>query len=267
MEGTIDSVQSHTLDEPVLTTLGRDLKSVWCKLKIVLLPRTSFSSSQQGENTIGYSWRDTYSSENANNQETLRMLRDWDLWGPLLVCLLLSTLLSLTSSTGSETNSSTFSTVFLLVWIGSLVVTVNAQLLGGTISLFQSLSVMGYSVFPLAVSKMLIMVVKIWANLKVLNFAFVAIGFVWSTKASVVFIGQFIGEGKRWVLSMNTEGPGIYHLHLYLSMLRCTAQLEAAGRQPDKLPISNTAQHEHCRGLAVFPVFFFYAILSWMILV
>jgi protein YIPF6 len=42
-----------------------------------------------------------------------------------------------------------FAAVFCLVWFGSTVVTINAQLLGGSISFFQSLCVLGYSIFPL----------------------------------------------------------------------------------------------------------------------
>ena len=54
-----------TLDEPVLTTVCRDLHRVAIKLRHVLIPARS-------------------------GAETLRELRDWDLWGPLLLCLILS---------------------------------------------------------------------------------------------------------------------------------------------------------------------------------
>merc|ERR1712146_293319 len=70
-----------------------------------------------------------------------------DLWGPLLVCLSLSILLSL--SAPSEQGALVFAAVFFVVWFGSAIVTLNAQLLGGTISFFQSLCILGYCVFPL----------------------------------------------------------------------------------------------------------------------
>lgn len=56
-------------------------------------------------------------------------LRDWDLWGPLIFCLLLSVLLSLHAKEGqSEVR---FSGVFALIWIGEAVVTLQIKLLGG----------------------------------------------------------------------------------------------------------------------------------------
>ena len=42
-----------------------------------------------------------------------------------------------------------FATVFVLASVGSMVVTANTQLLGGSISFFQSLCVLGYCVLPL----------------------------------------------------------------------------------------------------------------------
>ena len=73
-----------------------------------------------------------------------------DLWGPLLVCLLLSTILSFTAP--SDSTSLVFATVFVIVWAGAVAVTLNAQLLGGSISFFQSVCILGYCVFPLTLS-------------------------------------------------------------------------------------------------------------------
>lgn len=73
-----------------------------------------------------------------------------DLWGPLLVCLLLSTLLSVTAP--GDSASMVFAAVFVIVWFGAAAVTINAQLLGGTISFFQSVCILGYCVFPLTLS-------------------------------------------------------------------------------------------------------------------
>ena len=59
--------------------------------------------------------------------------------GPLLVCLSLA--LILTTRAPAKETSHVFTTVFVVMWTGSLVVTVNAQLLGATISIFQSVCV------------------------------------------------------------------------------------------------------------------------------
>ena len=73
-----------------------------------------------------------------------------DLWGPLLVCLLLSSTLSFTAP--SSSSSLVFAAVFVIVWCGAAMVTVNAQLLGGSISFFQSVCILGYCVFPMTIS-------------------------------------------------------------------------------------------------------------------
>lgn len=57
-----------TLDEPVTETLMRDLKSICFKMKHILLP-----GSQSEVNKY--------------------VLRDWELWGPLLMCTFLALLI------------------------------------------------------------------------------------------------------------------------------------------------------------------------------
>lgn len=55
-------------------------------------------------------------------------LRDWDLWGPLFICMSLAVMLSLKAH---DEASMVFSVIFVIVWVGAAVVTVNGQLLGG----------------------------------------------------------------------------------------------------------------------------------------
>jgi hypothetical protein len=57
-------------------------------------------------------------------------LRDWDLWGPLVFCLLLSMLLSFRAK--PDQKSAVFSGVFAMIWLGEAVVTAQIKLLGGT---------------------------------------------------------------------------------------------------------------------------------------
>ena len=116
-----------TLDEPVKVTIMRDMKQVAEKLKVVLLP-------------LGQ----------GHHESVLEKLREWDLWGPLLVCLLLSVTLGIKSDQDSA--SMVFAAVFVVIWCGAAAVTVNAQLLGGNISFFQSVCILGYCVFPLTLS-------------------------------------------------------------------------------------------------------------------
>ena len=160
-----------TLDEPVADTILRDLRQVADKLKIVLMPVD-------------------------NNQEAiLKKLKDWDLWGPLLVCLSLSILLSL--SAPSDQGALVFAAVFFVVWFGSAIVTLNAQLLGGSISFFQSLCILGYCVFPLDMAAFVSWMISLIYKAFVIKAILVTVGFVWSTRASVVFIGEVIPPEKK----------------------------------------------------------------------
>src|SRR5271169_7017951 len=57
--------------------------------------------------------------------------KDWDLWGPLVFCLVLSLLMSF----GASENQSqvVFTGIFTMVWLGEAVCTLNLKLLGGTV--------------------------------------------------------------------------------------------------------------------------------------
>ena len=138
--GNDSGLQDTTLDEPVMDTIKRDLKKVWTKMQKVVMPSTQ--SVTQDE------------------------LRNWDLWGPLFLCLLLAILLSIDESglpTGQQHDkpAHVFSTLLLIVWVGSVVVTVNAKLLGGNVSFFQNLCLLGYCIAPLILSTGLCMVLRL----------------------------------------------------------------------------------------------------------
>ncbi|CAM9370324.1 unnamed protein product [Heterosigma akashiwo] len=179
-----------TLDEPVSETIMRDLKQVASKLQVVLMPR-----DQAG---------------------VLTKLKEWDLWGPLLVCLTLSMFLCMTAP--DDQSALVFSAVFVVVWVGAAVVTLNAQLLGGNISFFQSVCVLGYCVFPLDLAAFLLLLLKlIGLDFFIVSLIVVGVAFAWATRASVVFIGQIISPQRKL--------------------------------------------------LAVYPVFFFYTFISWMVLI
>ena len=132
------------------------------------------------------------------DKQIIESLRDWDLWGPLIVCLVLAVLLSIKAPVGQA--SLVFAAVFCAVWFGSAVVTVNAQLLGGTISFFQSVCVLGYCVFPMTLAAVVVDLFKmlplgVFSTL--VEVAVLMIAFLWSTRASAVFIGQYIIATRR----------------------------------------------------------------------
>jgi len=181
----------NTLDEPISETILRDVRAVGIKFYHVLYPK-----------------------------EKSTLLRDWDLWGPLILCTFLAAILH-----GSADNPNTndggpeFAQVFVLVWIGAMVVTLNSKLLGGNISFFQSVCVLGYCLTPVAIALVVCKVI-LWAPhtsfLFFLRLATTSAGFIWATYAAHVFLGD--------------------------------------------------SQPQNRKPLAVYPIFLFYFILSWLVI-
>jgi hypothetical protein len=121
----------------------------------------------------------------AKNQN---ILRDWDWWGPLLLCLILSVRLS----SSSPNPSLVFSSVFFIVWFGSAIVTVNSKLLGGKVSFFQSVCILGYCVFPLVVASMVALFVPY-----IVSFITTLVAYAWTTFASLNFLQDSSLDNKR----------------------------------------------------------------------
>lgn len=157
---------THTLDEPVLTTIARDLRRVGTKLRVVLAP-------------------------GASQTDALKELRDWDLWGPLLLCLVLSIILSMSAPINQA--SLVFASVFIIVWAGAGIVTLNAKLLGGNVSFFQSVCVLGYCIFPLVIAAFLCF---LWRN-SIFRTLVVSGSLVWAMRASVVFMSEMVAASRR----------------------------------------------------------------------
>jgi len=182
----------NTLDEPIKVTILRDLKAVGMKFWHVLYPK---------------------------QKKTL--LKDWDLWGPLILCVFLAMMLQDSElSNNIEDGGLEFAEVFVIVWLGAIVVTVNSKLLGGTISFFQSVCVLGYCLLPpslaLIVCRLILLAPKQSLILFILRFAVTVVGFTWATFAAMMFLGD--------------------------------------SQPPNK------------KALAIYPIFLFYFIISWMII-
>eukprot|EP00929_Paragymnodinium_shiwhaense_P061971 TRINITY_DN30947_c0_g2_i3.p1 TRINITY_DN30947_c0_g2~~TRINITY_DN30947_c0_g2_i3.p1 ORF type:complete len:236 (+),score=47.98 TRINITY_DN30947_c0_g2_i3:174-881(+) len=173
-----------TLDEPVKETIMRDLRSIASKIKYVMLPS---------------------SRDDLGNR-----LKDWDLWGPLLLCLLLGSVLS-EQQDDADQASYAFADVFVVVWIGSTVVTVNAMLLKGQVSIFQTVCVLGYCIAPLVISA-----IAAWlfgmdctgnSATCLLKVFMVICALIWSARASVDFVKEIVPEGRKWL--------GVYPVWLF----------------------------------------------------
>jgi len=88
-----------------------------------------------------------------------------------------------------------FAGVFVIVWAGAAGVTVNAALLGGKISFFQSVCVLGYCLAPLNIASL---AVRLWSNI-IFRFVFTAVCYVWATRASVGFMAQLVPDDRRFL--------------------------------------------------------------------
>lgn len=164
----------NTLDEPISETIMRDLTAIGSKMVLILYPAGSSSSKA--------------------------LLRDWDLWGPLVACLGLAVVLSLNAP--PQQSLSVFTGVFVIVWVGSIVVTLNSRLLGGKVSLFQSLCVLGYCLFPLFVAALVALFIR-WLPIRVV---LSVCGWAWSVWAAMNFFGGTRLEDGRAFLAVYPLG-------------------------------------------------------------
>lgn len=187
----------NTLDESVLTTLHRDLATIGDKLLSILWPlrlRTSLLAVKKISDRFsgnGGDVEDSIGDEGAApmsvssddySTETMGKIRDWDLWGPLVINLAFSLIItylqtrSLNTSGGSNdnsinsTSSQTFSAAFTLIWASLAVLSINIQLLSPVqqklengsmtngvigLSFFQCVSLLSYALFPVVLGGML----------------------------------------------------------------------------------------------------------------
>ena len=231
-----------TLDEPVMETILRDVRAVTTKLSLILSQRPFHTNTNSGTAqsiasiyyhsltpVVQYSVVSTNDSAattttttNANSDGTnaatpttpttttptttgmltdddrniIAQLKDWDLWGPLVLCLSLGVILSLNAPTDQA--ALTFAAVFVSISVGSTIVTMNVQLLGGTISFFQSVCVLGYSVFPLVISAFAIGCLKLlYIHWLWIHSIIVLIGSIWSLRISSIFISLYVRQERR----------------------------------------------------------------------
>uniref|UniRef100_A0A8C6ZYN7 Protein YIPF n=1 Tax=Nothoprocta perdicaria TaxID=30464 RepID=A0A8C6ZYN7_NOTPE len=146
-----------TLDEPVRETIMRDLKAVGKKFVHVMYPKKSSA-----------------------------LLRDF-CKNPVVK------MLQGGSADSKEDGGPQFAEVFVIIWFGAVVITLNSKLLGGTISFFQSLCVLGYCVLPLTVAMLVCRLVLLASSGTVgfvVRLLVVLAMFAWSTLASTAFLAD-----------------------------------------------------------------------------
>ncbi|KAJ0251735.1 Protein YIP4b [Hirschfeldia incana] len=155
----------NTLTEPVWDTVKRDLSRIVSNLKLVVFP-------------------------NPNREDPGKALRDWDLWGPFFFIVFLGLTLSWSASVKK---SEVFAVAFALLAAGAVILTLNVLLLGGHIIFFQSLSLLGYCLFPLDVGAVICM---LKGNV-ILKMVVVCVTLAWSSWAAYPFMSAAVNPRRK----------------------------------------------------------------------
>ena len=170
----------ETLNEPILITLYRDLYLIYTKLKFVINP---------------------YISDELKSYH----IKQWDLWGPLLLIIFLACTLAVNSNDKSQT----IVLVFLIFWLGSFLVFLNAHLLGVKTSIFQIFCLLGYCLFPLNVSAFILSFTKFY---DLIRFIIIGITCFWSLYSISSFLKNLSMPEQRYLVLY----PSIL-LYIYIS--------------------------------------------------
>jgi hypothetical protein len=129
------------------------------------------------------------------NVQSENALRDWDLWGPFLLCLLLAILLSISAPPGQA--AQLFTGVFTIVTFGAIIATCNIMLLGSSVEFFQGICALGYCLFPIAAAAIIAILLP-WLLIRILT---VPPALVWSITSLSRFFGTQIPADRK-VLGM-----------------------------------------------------------------
>ncbi|CAL4946417.1 unnamed protein product [Urochloa decumbens] len=155
----------NTLTEPVWDTVKRDLARIVSNLKLVVFP-------------------------NPYREDPGKALRDWDLWGPFFFIVFLGLTLSWSASVRK---SEVFAVAFAVLAAGAIILTLNVLLLGGHIIFFQSLSLLGYCLFPLDVGALVCML----KDNVILKIVVVTITLAWSSWAAYPFMSAAVNPRRK----------------------------------------------------------------------
>ncbi|RDY14097.1 Protein YIPF6 [Mucuna pruriens] len=155
----------NTLTEPVWDTIKRDLSRIVSNLKLVVFP-------------------------NPYREDPGKALRDWDLWGPFFFIVFLGLTLSWSASVKK---SEVFAVAFALLAAGAVILTLNVLLLGGHIIFFQSLSLLGYCLFPLDVGALICML----KDNVIVKVVVVCVTLAWSSWAAYPFMSSAVNPRRK----------------------------------------------------------------------
>lgn len=190
-------------------------------------------------------------------------LRDWDLWGPLFICMSLAVALS---AEAHDEASLVFSVIFVIMWVGAAVVTVNGQLLGGRLSFFQSVCLLGYCVFPILLAAGACIGVNTFlpAGLAVvLRFVAVVVALLWALLGACPKIISCPSLPR----ARSRKRPALTKLTTLLSASAAPLRTRPSSPPASSSFMTDAKFPEGRKLLALYPVFLFYLSLAWMVLI
>ncbi|KAK6588778.1 hypothetical protein RS030_2224 [Cryptosporidium xiaoi] len=159
------------LNEPISTTIKRDLLLIYKKVNYLIL----------------------YNGESSNTINDLQMLHNWELWGPCLFILVLSSCLYLKAP--SESKDNVFSTIYFVSIYGSILIAMNSLILGAKSSFFAIISLIGYCIFPLTIVSLTSLFFPYFV---LLIFTIISNGYIF--KIIVNMIGNITPEEKKLIV-------------------------------------------------------------------
>lgn len=107
----------------------------------------------------------------------------------------------------TQDKGKSFGILFIIMWGGAFVVTINTKLLGGHISFFQCVCVLGYCVFPILLAAVAIYMIKgLGIRLLPIKIAISGVALIWSTFSklffmlgSISFMNVLIDDEKKYI--------------------------------------------------------------------
>jgi hypothetical protein len=157
-----------TLDESVNTTIIRDLKLIYNKLKLVINPLIS-------------------------REKKYSQIRQWDLWGPLL----LNIILALTLTLNTKEKGQITSLIFIIFWVGGAIIFLNNHFLGVKASIFQMFCLLGYCLFPLNIAAI---IVTLFNFFELVRFIIVGVACLWSIYSSSDYLRIITTNEQRYLV-------------------------------------------------------------------
>ena len=157
-----------TLNEPILSTLKRDLLNIWYKMTFVLNP---------------------FADQRKKNYH----IAQWDLWGPLMFNILLASTLSI----NSKNKGDMFVLIFMIFWVGSFFIYLNGNLLGAKLGMFNIMCLIGYCMVPLNFCSIIFALGTFHEFLRIIIIVFCC---SWSSYSSIGFVKSLVPEDKRTLL-------------------------------------------------------------------